>query len=160
MELTHFDENGKAIMIDISAKKATVRSATAAGKICMSDECFKAVASGTAEKGDVLGVARIAGITGVKNTSGLIPLCHPLQIEEVCINFELSENAVYAYCTVKTTGKTGVEMEALTGVTAALLTIYDMTKAIDKSSMITDIFLQKKSGGKSGTYERINNQSE
>jgi len=148
-QFTHFDDHGNAIMVDVSRKAATARSATAAGKIQMSSECFNTVAYGKVKKGDVLSVARIAGIMAVKNTSILIPLCHPLQIEKASIDFELLEdkNEIKVYCTVKTSGKTGVEMEALTGVTAALLTIYDMCKAVDKGMKILDVFLIEKIGG-------------
>lgn len=155
MRLTHFDEKGKAIMVDVTEKKETVREATATGKITVNKEVFQAVKNGTAGKGDVLGVATTAGIMGVKRTSDLIPMCHILPITKCKIEFELveSELAIYCDCTVRVTGKTGVEMEALTGVSVALLTVYDMCKAMDKKMEIGEIYLVKKTGGKSGTIE-------
>lgn len=154
--LTHFDAEGKAIMVDVSAKQPSVRTALAAGKIRMGTAAFASVQNGTAQKGDVLGVARVAAIMGVKHTSSLIPLCHPIPVEKVEIEFELLEetSAVQVFCTVKTSGRTGVEMEALTGVNVALLTIYDMCKALDKGMEMYDIRLLKKTGGKSGEYLR------
>ena len=153
---THFDEQGQAIMVDVSGKKETHRTAIASGIIQVSPPVFEAIQKVTAAKGDVLGVARIAGIMAVKNTSSVIPLCHPLPIAKCGIDFELLESdcAVKAIATVKVTGLTGVEMEALHGVSVALLTIYDMCKAIDKRMEITDIHLDKKSGGKSGEFIR------
>lgn len=155
MGLTHFDEKGKAIMVDVTEKKETVREATATGKITVNKEVFQAVKNGTAGKGDVLGVATTAGIMGVKRTSDLIPMCHILPITKCKIEFEMveSELAIYCDCTVRVTGKTGVEMEALTGVSVALLTVYDMCKAMDKKMEIGEIYLVKKTGGKSGTIE-------
>ncbi len=152
MELTHFDENGKAVMVDVTDKADTVREATAAGKITVSRQVFDAISAGTIGKGDVLGVATTAGIMGAKRTSELIPMCHILPITKCRVNFEMvpEESAVYCYCTVKVTGKTGVEMEALTGVSVALLTIYDMCKALDKAMEIGEIYLCRKTGGKSG----------
>ncbi len=153
---THFDEQGQAIMVDVSGKKETHRTAIASGIIRVSQPVLQAIREGTAAKGDVLGVARIAGIMAVKNTSSAIPLCHPLPIAKCSVDFELlaAECAVKAIVTVKVTGTTGVEMEALHGVSVALLTIYDMCKAIDKRMEITDIHLDKKSGGKSGEFIR------
>lgn len=153
---THFDENGKAAMVDVSEKNETQRSAVARGSIRVSRAVMDAILGGTAGKGDVLGAARIAGIMAAKKTSELIPLCHPLMITKANVDFELKseELKVDAVCTAKVCGKTGVEMEALTGVTVALLTIYDMCKAIDKGMEITDICLLEKSGGKSGRYIR------
>lgn len=153
-DFTHFDALGNAVMVDVGQKEKTARRAVAAGKIKMSAECFAAVKGGTARKGDVLGAARIAGIMAVKRTSDLIPLCHTLPVEKAAVDFELDENdaAITAICTVKTTGVTGVEMEALTGVTVALLTIYDMCKAIDKGMEMCGIRLLEKTGGKSGDY--------
>lgn len=150
--LTHFDENGKARMVDVTDKKETVREATAVGKIMVSREVFQAIQAGTVGKGDVLGVATTAGIMGAKRTADLIPMCHILPITNCKVTFELDEknSTIYCYCTVKVTGKTGVEMEALTGVSVALLTIYDMCKALDKSMEIGEIYLRKKTGGKSG----------
>lgn len=154
-EFTHFDNQGNAIMVDVSEKQETAREATATGKIQMSEHCFQLVKDGGMKKGDVLSVARIAGIMGAKKTAELIPLCHILNLTKVEIQFELLEEeaAVAAFCTVKTTGRTGVEMEALTGVNIALLTIYDMCKAVDKSMIMSEIRLLKKSGGKSGDWE-------
>ena len=155
MGLTHFDEKGKAIMVDVTEKKETVREATATGKITVNKEVFQAVKNGTAGKGDVLGVATTAGIMGAKRTSDLIPMCHILPITKCKVEFKLveSELAIYCDCTVRVTGKTGVEMEALTGVSVALLTVYDMCKAMDKKMEIGEIYLVKKTGGKSGTIE-------
>ncbi|NLW79483.1 MAG: cyclic pyranopterin monophosphate synthase MoaC [Ruminococcaceae bacterium] len=152
--LTHFSADGKAAMVDVSAKAETTRTATATGKIRMNAAAFAAVQGGTMEKGDVLGVARVAGIMGAKRTSQLIPLCHPLAIEKAGIDFTLLPEAssVEARCTVTTSGKTGVEMEALCGVNIALLTIYDMCKAVDKGMELYDITLLEKRGGKSGHY--------
>ncbi len=156
MEFTHFDAGGNAVMVDVTEKKVTVREATASGRIQVNREIFEAVREGTASKGDVAGTARIAGIMAVKRTSDLIPLCHVLPITKASVDFHMMEDTceIEAVCTVKTTGRTGVEMEALTGVSVALLTIYDMCKAIDKGMVIQDICLEKKSGGKSGIYER------
>ncbi len=156
MEFTHFDGEGNAWMVDVSEKQDTVREATASGSIFMSRECFEKVASGSMAKGDVLGVARIAGIMGAKKTSELIPLCHILNLTKLSVEFEMHEekNEIRTFCTARTTGKTGVEMEALTGVSVTLLTIYDMCKAIDKGMEIGEIRLLRKSGGKSGLYER------
>ena len=152
MGFTHFDENGKAVMVDVTAKSETVREATATGKILVNREVFQAVKAGTVGKGDVLGVAATAGIMGAKRTSDLIPMCHILPITNCKINFDMDvdECAIYCTCTVKVTGKTGVEMEALTGVSVALLTVYDMCKAMDKTMEIGEIYLVKKTGGKSG----------
>ena len=156
MEFTHFDAGGNAVMVDVIEKKVTVREATASGRIQVNREIFEAVREGTASKGDVAGTARIAGIMAVKRTSDLIPLCHVLPITKASVDFHMMEDTceIEAVCTVKTTGRTGVEMEALTGVSVALLTIYDMCKAIDKGMVIQDICLERKSGGKSGIYER------
>ncbi len=151
-ELTHFDQSGNAIMVDVSEKEITKRTAMAKGTIRVSREVFQAIKEGTSKKGDVLGVARVAGIMGAKKTSELIPMCHILSLEKCSVDFELKEEEleVVATCFVKTTGKTGVEMEALTGVNIALLTIYDMCKAIDKTMVITEVYLCEKTGGKSG----------
>lgn len=156
MDLNHFDQKGQAVMVDVSEKSETVRTATAEGKIRVSREVLNAITRGIASKGDALGVARVAGIMAVKRTSDLIPLCHPLPIAHAAIDFDILEEdpAVRAVCTVKLTGQTGVEMEALTGVTTALLTIYDMCKAIDKGMELSGIRLLRKEGGKSGTYQR------
>ena len=155
-EFTHFNGQGEAIMVDVSEKQDTVREAIASGRIRMSEECYAKGKAGDMKKGDVLGVARIAGIMGTKKTSELIPLCHPLPLTKVCVDFELlpEQQAVEARCTVKTSGVTGVEMEALTGVSTALLTIYDMCKAVDKGMELSGIHLVEKTGGKSGHYIR------
>jgi cyclic pyranopterin phosphate synthase len=152
---THFDKNGNAVMSDVSAKKASARSATAKGSISLNGETLEAIQSGAAKKGDVLGVARIAGIMAAKRASELIPLCHPLIIDSCEIDFFIDEKkmAIESSCTVKLRGVTGAEMEALTGVSVALLTIYDMCKAIDRGMALGDIRLWEKSGGKSGHYK-------
>lgn len=154
MEFNHFDENGNAVMVDVSDKKETVRTARAEGCIKVSKEVFEKIKEGTMEKGDVLGVARIAGIMATKKTSDLIPMCHPLMLTKSSIDFEMDETSFFikATCTAKIVGKTGVEMEALTGVSAALLTIYDMCKALGKQMEISDIHLCEKTGGKSGDF--------
>lgn len=155
-EFTHFDMDGNAIMVDVSNKDITSRTAIAKGKIIVNSEIMEAIVNHTVKKGDVLGVARVAGIMAVKNTSSLIPMCHPLAISKCQVDFDVTKEkgSIEASCLVKTEGKTGVEMEALTGVTVTLLTIYDMCKAIDKSMEITDVYLEKKSGGKSGEFFR------
>ena len=155
-EFTHFNQHGDAIMVDISKKAETAREAIAEGRISMNQECFDQLKAGSIGKGDVLGVARIAGIMGAKRTSELIPLCHLLSLTKAEIDFELEDEtcSVRTICTVRTTGKTGVEMEALTGVQIALLTIYDMYKAVDKGMEMNGIHLCQKSGGKSGIYIR------
>ena len=155
MGLTHFDEHGKAVMVDVTEKRDTVREATAVGKITVSQAVYDAVEQGKIGKGDVLGVATTAGIMGVKRTAELIPMCHILPITNCRVRFEMvpEERADYCWCTVKVTGKTWVQMEALTGVSVALLTVYDMCKALDKTMEIGGISLCKKTGGKSGTVE-------
>ena len=155
-KFTHFDAKGDAIMVDVSEKNITHREATASGRILVSREVMDAVCSGQVKKGDVLGVARIAGIMAVKQTSHLIPLCHALPITSCNVEFELHPEVpdIKVYCTVKVDGKTGVEMEALTGVQVTLLTIYDMCKAIDKRMEMTEIHLETKTGGKSGDFHR------
>jgi cyclic pyranopterin phosphate synthase len=154
MDFTHFDTDGNAWMVDVSGKEETKRVAVARGSIFMSRECFVKVRDGGMKKGDVLGVARVAGIMGAKKTSELIPLCHILNLTKLAVDFELHEenNEVKAFCTAKTTGRTGVEMEALTGVSTALLTVYDMCKAVDKTMEIGEIRLCTKKGGKSGDF--------
>ena len=154
MELTHLDKNGNAIMVDVSEKEVTHRTATACGKIMVSQEILASIKENTNKKGDVLAVARVAGIMAAKRTSELIPLCHLLMLTKCTIDFTINEEEKYieAICTVKTDGKTGVEMEALTGVQIALLTIYDMCKAMNKKMVITDVHLLAKSGGKSGEF--------
>lgn len=152
-EFTHFDEKGNAWMVDVSKKADTRREAVASGFIAMSPECYDKVREGQMKKGDVLGVARIAGIMGAKRTEELIPLCHKLNLTGVEVWFEMEGGGrIRAFCRTKTTGKTGVEMEALTGVQIALLTIYDMCKAVDKGMVISDVHLVSKFGGKSGDY--------
>ena len=156
-DLTHFDKDGNAIMVDVSDKPVITRVAVATGKIYVCQEIFERIQKHEIAKGDVLGVARLAGIMATKRTSELIPLCHPLPLTKCEVNFELkeTENTLYyieVTCLAKTDGKTGVEMEALTGVQIALLTIYDMCKAVDKSMVITDVHLLSKSGGKSGDF--------
>tara|TARA_B100000686_G_scaffold355327_1_gene472712 strand:+ start:954 stop:1442 length:489 start_codon:yes stop_codon:yes gene_type:complete len=155
-KLTHFDKDGEAIMVDISEKKYTERFASAKGTIKMKKDTFEMIKKGNSKKGDVLGVARIAGITAAKKTSELIPLCHPISISSISVNFELLEktNKITITSSCKINAKTGLEMEALTAVSIAALTIYDMCKAIDKAMTISDIKLIFKSGGKSGTYKR------
>ena len=155
-KLNHCDEHGNAVMVDVSEKNITARTAVASGQIHVSREVFDAIVHGTAAKGDVLGVARVAGIMAAKQTSSLIPMCHPLMISKCQVDFELDEEnlAVKAICMVKVSGKTGVEMEALTGVSVTLLTIYDMCKALDKRMEIGEIHLDSKSGGKSGEFFR------
>lgn len=155
-KLNHFDSSGNAIMVDVSKKDITERIAAASGKIIVSKEIFEIIKGGTSKKGDVLGVARIAGIMAAKKTSEMIPLCHPLPITHCEINFKMiaEESAVEVSAIVKVDGKTGVEMEALHSVSVSLLTIYDMCKAVDKSMEIRDIRLDKKSGGKSGIFIR------
>lgn len=152
--LNHFDEKGNAVMVDVSGKQMTSRTAVAQGTIRVNREIMHALKSGNVKKGDVLGVARVAGIMGVKQTASLIPMCHTLLLQKCSVDFEVDEEkmTVTAFCTVKTQGQTGVEMEALTGVSITLLTIYDMCKAIDKSMEIGEIHLVEKTGGKSGDY--------
>ncbi len=153
--LTHFDHKGDAHMVDVSAKPVTDRIATARGRVVMAAETLAIVQQGTAKKGDVLGVARLAGIMGAKRTSDLIPLCHPLPITRVALDLEVDpdSSSVVITATVKTSGQTGVEMEALSAVSIAALTVYDMLKAVDRAMRITDIRVTLKDGGKSGRYE-------
>lgn len=152
--LNHFDEKGNAVMVDVSEKNETKRVAQAKGIIKVSEEIMNLIKTGNIKKGDVLGVSRVAGIMASKQTSNLIPMCHPLMINGANIDFELDEenNKVIIYSSVKTTGKTGVEMEALTAVSVAALTIYDMCKAVDKRMVIENIHLVSKTGGKSGEF--------
>jgi cyclic pyranopterin phosphate synthase len=150
--LTHIDEAGAARMVDVGGKAVTAREAIASGRITMSAEAAAAIGAGTAKKGDVLAVARVAGIMAAKRTSDLIPLCHPLPLTKVEIDLIVDETGVTATATASTEGKTGVEMEALTAATVTLLTIYDMAKAIDKTMVLTDIRVRAKSGGKSGNW--------
>lgn len=152
--LTHFDAQGQAHMVDVGDKRATHRIAVATGRIEMKAETLELINSGTAKKGDVLGIARIAGIMAAKKTSDLIPLCHPLALTRVALEFEsiYRQSAVCCTATVETVGPTGVEMEALTAVQVALLTIYDMCKAKDKTMTFQNIYIKEKRGGKSGDY--------
>ncbi len=154
-KLTHFDDAGAAHMVDVSQKDITSRVAVAVGRVVMLPETLQMIAGGTAKKGDVLGVARLAGIMAAKKTHDLIPLCHPLALSKVSVDLEPvpAENAVRISATVKTTGQTGVEMEALTAVNVAALTVYDMVKAVDRGMQITDIRLLHKDGGKSGRFD-------
>lgn len=155
MDLTHFDEEGRARMVDVSDKAETARVAVARGKIAMKPETFERIRSGLISKGDVLAVAQVAGIMAAKQTSTLIPMCHPLMITGAKLSFKLVEpSEVFIEAIVKVNGKTGIEMEALTAVSVAALTIYDMCKAIDRSMTIGDIYLVEKSGGKSGHFVR------
>ncbi len=151
---SHFDDSGNAVMIDVTEKKSTTRMAVAEGTIFCNKAIIDAILQKNIKKVDVLGVARIAGIMAVKQTAHLIPMCHPLLISKSSIDFEINEekNCIKALCTVKIEGKTGVEMEALTGVNIALLTIYDMCKAVDKRMLISDIHLVEKHGGKSADF--------
>ncbi len=153
-KLTHFDERGQAVMVDVTAKAHTLRTAVAKGRIRMRRETLRTVMDGGAGKGDVLGVARVAGIMAAKKTGELIPLCHPLPLGRCAVDFRILEDSceIEAVCTASLTGQTGVEMEALTGVSVALLTIYDMCKAMDKRMEITGVHLAKKTGGKSGDF--------
>ena len=150
--LTHLDEGGAARMVDVSAKPVTAREAIATGVVTMSADALAAIDDSRVAKGDVLAVARIAGIQAAKRTSDLIPLCHPLGLSSVSVDFELLENGLRATATARTSGQTGVEMEAMTATAVALLTIYDMAKAIDKAMVIGEIRLLSKSGGKSGDW--------
>ena len=156
MKLTHFDESGKARMVDVTGKTVTHRLAVAHGSILMKPATLRLIRQGDVEKGDVLGVARVAGIMAAKKTSELIPMCHPLAITSVTLEFILNvkKSAVEITATVKVAGQTGVEMEALTAVSVAALTIYDMCKAADKEMVISDIMLLEKQGGKSGHFQR------
>lgn len=162
MKLNHFDKNGKAIMVDVGDKEITERVAVAKGRIKVNEQVYEAIQAGTVKKGDVLGVARVAGIMGAKKTAELIPMCHLLAFTKCSIDFEMFPDSleVEATCTIKTKGQTGVEMEALTGVNIALLTIYDMCKAIDKRMVIGNIYLYEKTGGKSGDVRWDKDNSE
>jgi cyclic pyranopterin phosphate synthase len=153
--LSHLDDEGKAMMVDVSEKEATTRTATAKGAVIMKPETLRKIMEGSVAKGDVLSVARVAGIMGAKRTSELVPLCHPLPLSvvEVDLACDQARNAVDITATCKVQARTGVEMEALTAVAIAALTIYDMCKAVDRSITLTDIRLTYKSGGKSGTFE-------
>ncbi len=152
-KLTHLDALGNAHMVDVSAKDVTTRSATARARVLMLPETLALITSGSAKKGDVLATARLAGIMAAKKTADLIPLCHPLMISKVSVDFILIENEIDVEATVKVEGKTGVEMEALTACAVACLTLYDMVKAVDRGMKITDLRLVEKSGGKSGHFQ-------
>ena len=154
MSLTHFDSQGQAHMVDVGDKAHTHRMARAQGRIAMSPHTLSLIQSGTAKKGDVLGVARIAGIQASKRTSDLIPLCHPIALTRVTVDFQVHDSPPHVVCVsqAETHGQTGVEMEALTAVQVALLTIYDMCKAVDRGMTMTDVHLLEKHGGKSGSY--------
>ncbi len=158
-KLSHLDKNGAAVMVDVTDKAVTHREAVASGRILMSENAFNIVINGSVPKGDVLSAARIAGIMAAKRTSDIIPLCHPLPFTKCSIEFTADKktHSINARCTAKVDGKTGIEMEALTGVSAALLTIYDMCKAVDRSMVITDVQLEYKAGGKSGVFRRDEN---
>lgn len=151
-QLTHLDEAGAAHMVDVTGKDVTTRVAVAAGRLRMSNEALNAIRSQSAAKGDAVAVARVAGIMAAKRTSDLIPLCHPLPIHRVAIDFSYEANAVAVTATVATEGKTGVEMEAMTAVSVALLNLYDMGKALDKAMVIEGVRLVSKAGGKSGDW--------
>ena len=153
-ELTHFDAHGQAHMVDVGAKAATHRTAIAQGRIVMNPDTLAIILSGTAKKGDVLGIARIAGIMAAKKTSDLIPLCHPLALTRVTVDFMPDEptSSIICNATVETVGPTGVEMEALVAAQIALSTIYDMCKAVDRGMTITDVRVLEKHGGKSGSF--------
>lgn len=154
-DLTHFDAKGDAHMVDVSDKEVTSRTATARGSVIMAAETLTLITEGRAKKGDVLAVARLAGIMAAKKTPDIIPLCHPLALSKVAVELtpNPAENSVEIEATVKVTGKTGVEMEALTAVSAAALTVYDMVKAVDKAMRLTEIRLVHKDGGRSGVYQ-------
>lgn len=158
-KLTHINEDGGAHMVDVSAKAETRRVAVATGRITMRPQTATVIREGTAKKGDVLGVAQVAGIMAAKNTPQIIPMCHPLLLTGVDVRFEIEDAAVAVTATVRTTGKTGVEMEALTACSAALLTVYDMVKAIDRSMVIEAICVESKQGGASGDWQRPGERS-
>jgi cyclic pyranopterin monophosphate synthase len=151
-KLTHLDDSGAAHMVDVSAKADTVREAIAEGRITMSAEALAAIKEGSAKKGDVLAAARIAGIMAAKKTPDLIPLCHPLMLSNVVVDFAFEGDGIRVTTLIRLTGQTGVEMEAMTAASVALLTIYDMAKALDKAMVISGIRLLSKSGGKSGEW--------
>ncbi len=154
-KLTHYDDQGRVRMVEVTGKAETVREAKACGHITLSQEVLSLIKSGGMKKGDPLEVARIAGIMAAKRTHELIPLCHPLLLTKVDVDVRLTDNGADISSRVKCAGKTGVEMEALTAVSAAALTIYDMCKAVDKSMEIGPIYLEEKSGGRSGHYQRV-----
>ena len=151
-KLSHINDNGEAHMVDVSEKDITTRSATARARVLAAAETITIITSGTAKKGDVIATARIAGIMAAKKTSDLIPLCHPLMISKITVDFSIQSNHIDVEATVKVEGKTGVEMEALTACSVTCLTIYDMLKAVDRGMTITNLRLVEKTGGKSGTF--------
>ncbi|MFC1947228.1 cyclic pyranopterin monophosphate synthase MoaC [Chloroflexota bacterium] len=154
-ELTHLNSDGEARMVNVGSKDITHREAVASGKVLMKPETLEQIRSASLKKGDVIATARIAGIMAAKNTSHLIPLCHPILIDEITIDFDLSGNdSIGITATAMCSGKTGIEMEAMTAASVAALTIYDMAKSVDRGMTITNIRLESKSGGKSGTYKR------
>ncbi len=155
-KLTHIDEHGRATMVDTSKKEVTARRAVASGRVLMSPQTVTAIRNNRTPKGDPLETARLAGVMAAKRTSELIPLCHPLPLRHVNVNAEIRDDGIYLESEVSTKAQTGVEMEALTAVSVAALTVYDMCKALDKSMTITDIRLELKTGGKSGAYVRAN----
>ncbi len=157
-DLTHLDSKGRAQMVDVSEKAETVRKAVAQGRVLLSPSTVSLLRDNAVPKGDALAVARIAGIMAAKRTSELIPLCHPLPVTKVVVNLTITDAGVEIEAEVRVTGKTGVEMEALTAVSVAALTLYDMVKAVDKGAVITDIRLEEKSGGKSGDFRRPHEQ--
>lgn len=152
--LTHVDESGAARMVDVSAKQVTARTATASGRVLVAPEVVRLLRGEGVPKGDALGVARVAGIMAAKRTPDLVPLCHPLAISGVEVDLEVLDDAVAVVATVRTSDRTGVEMEALTAVSVAALTVVDMVKAVDKAAVISDIRVESKTGGKSGTWRR------
>ena len=152
--LTHVDDKGAARMVDVSGKEVTVRTARASGRVLVSAEVVALLRGSGVPKGDALGVARVAGIQGAKRTPDLIPLCHPLALHAVSVDVEVAADAVEIAATVRTADRTGVEMEALTAVATAALTVVDMVKAVDRSAVITDVRIEEKTGGRSGTWRR------
>jgi cyclic pyranopterin monophosphate synthase len=152
--LTHLDPAGHARMVDVSGKEVSARSATASGTVLLSAAAVTALREGTAPKGDALAVARIAGIQGAKRTPELIPLCHPIGLHSVAVDLQVRDHGVEIRCTARTADRTGVEMEALTAVSVAALALIDMIKAVDKAAVITDVRLEEKTGGKSGSWRR------
>ncbi|WP_027390645.1 cyclic pyranopterin monophosphate synthase MoaC [Chrysiogenes arsenatis] len=154
MELTHFDSQGNAIMVDVSTKDETVRIARATATICAQHNTIDMIRQGTHKKGDVLGVARVAGIMAAKRTADLIPMCHPIPLEGVSVDFDIQDDRVIITTELRTTYKTGIEMEAIVAANIAACTIYDMCKAVDRGMTITDVRLTYKSGGKSGVFQQ------
>jgi cyclic pyranopterin monophosphate synthase len=152
--LTHIDESGAARMVDVSDKDSTARTASASGKVLVSGEVVRLLRGEGVPKGDALGVARVAGILGAKRTPDLVPLCHPIAVSGVTVDLEVEDDGVLITASVRTTDRTGVEMEALTAVSVAALTVVDMVKAVDKAAVITDVRVESKTGGRSGTWQR------